>query len=158
VTSSPGLRDDEAAVRLALAVKRLRARMRAEAPSAGGWTTSQLSTLSRIIERAPVTAAAIAQAEHVRPQSIASIISTLRAAGLVTAAADPADGRKLLLSPTDEGRALVATVSSSRRQWLAHAIEAVVGPEDRAALLTTIEMLDRLAECDLREPAGTVVP
>jgi DNA-binding MarR family transcriptional regulator len=131
--------------------------MRAEAPNAGGWTTSQLSTLSRIIERAPVTAAVIAQAEHVRPQSIASIISTLRDADLVRAVPDPGDGRKILLSPTDEGLTLVATVASSRRQWLAHAIEAVVGPGDRAALLTTIEMLDRLAECDLRQPAGTVV-
>ncbi len=117
---APGPRpdDDEAAVRLGLAIKRIRARMRAESSTAGGWTISQLSTLARIVDHTPVTAAAIAQAEHVRPQSIASIVATLREAGLVATEPDPADGRKVLLSPTAAGRALVASVSTSRQEWL----------------------------------------
>jgi DNA-binding MarR family transcriptional regulator len=148
VTAGPRPDDDEAAVRLGLAIKRIRARMRAESSTAGGWTISQLSTLARIVDQAPVTAAAIAQAEHVRPQSIASIVATLREAGLVAAEPDPADGRKVLLSPTGAGRALVASVSASRQEWLARAIHAVVGPGDRAALAATIAMLNRLADCE----------
>jgi DNA-binding MarR family transcriptional regulator len=154
VARDPGPDD---AVRLALAIKRIRARMRAESPSAGGWTTSQLSTLARIIDHGPITAAAIAQAEHVRPQSIASIVTTLREAGLITTEPDPADGRKLLLSPTDDGRQLIASISTSRQEWLARALDAVVGPDERAALAATIELLNRLADCRLPlERAGSL--
>jgi DNA-binding MarR family transcriptional regulator len=137
------------AVELALAVKRLRARMRAESAAAEGWTLSQLSTLSRIVEQGPLTASALAQSEHVRPQSIAEMVTTLKADGLVRTTADPTDGRKVLLLATDEGRAVVEAVKTSRRAWLAQAIDHVVAPEELAILGQAIEILNRVADCDL---------
>src|SRR5690242_5620733 len=139
-------RDDATVVELGLAIKRLRARMRAESPSSGGWTISQLAILSRIIERGPITASALAELEHVRPQSIAETVRALRADGLVVATPDPADGRKVLLTATDAGRAALDEVRSARGAWLQHAVEAVIEPGERADLARAVELLNRHAE------------
>src|SRR5215510_13934842 len=99
-------------------MKRLRARLRSESRSAEGWTTSQLSALARIVREGPVTASALAVAEHVRPQSIGEIVGALKLGGLVAATPDPNDGRKTLLSATAAGRKLVRSVTELREAWL----------------------------------------
>src|SRR5262245_54881392 len=114
---------DEAAVELALALKRLRARLRTEARPAEGWTISQLSALRRLVGEGPATASQLARIEHVRPQSMAAIVTTLREGGLVTSSPDPADGRKTVLRATAAGRRLVKARSESREAWLASAID-----------------------------------
>ena len=136
-------------VDLTLAVKRLRARLRAESATNDGWTISQLSTLAHIVRSGPMTASAIAQIEHVRPQSIAEICTTLKAAGLIVAAPDPTDGRKSLLRATAKGRRLVESVTSTRAAWLAHAIDAIVEPNRRGDVVDAITLLNQLAECDV---------
>ena len=144
----------EAAVELALALKRLRARLRAEARPAEGWTISQLSALRRLVGEGPTTASELARAEHVRPQSMASIVATLRDAGLVTASADPADGRKTLLRATAAGRRLVQARSESREAWLTSAIDDLVAQGRAGALLDAITLLDTLADWGVDDPAA----
>jgi DNA-binding MarR family transcriptional regulator len=139
---------DATVVELGLAIKRLRARMKAESPSSGGWTISQLSILSRIIQHGPITASALAEYEHVRPQSIAETVRALRGEGLVAATPDPADGRKVLLTATDAGLSALEEVRTARGAWLQHAVDVVVGPTERADLARTVDLLNRLAECD----------
>jgi DNA-binding MarR family transcriptional regulator len=137
-----------ASVELTLAMTRLRARLRSESRSAEGWTTSQLSALARIVREGPVTASALAVAEHVRPQSIAEIVAALKAGGLVAATPDPSDGRKTLLSATAAGRKLVRSVTELREAWLTRAIEAVVDDSRRRSLMEAIALLTSLAEWD----------
>lgn len=145
-TSAPDAHS--AAAELAVAITRLRARMRAESIATDGWSASQLSTLSRLIDLGPTTASALAQHEHVRPQSIAETVASLKAGGLVATAQDPLDGRKILLTATRAGRRVVTSVSASRQAWLAHAIEATVSPDERPALAQMIDLLTRLAASD----------
>ena len=140
---------DEAAVELTFALKRLRARLRAEARPSDGWTTSQLATLRRIVSEGPVTASALAQAEHVRPQSMGEIVTTLKAADLVSARPDPSDGRKLLLRATSAGRQLVKQRSKSREAWLANAIEGLSRQDRANALVDAIALLNALADWGL---------
>jgi DNA-binding MarR family transcriptional regulator len=137
-----------ASVELTLAMKRLRARLRSESETAERWTISQLSALARIVREGPVTASALAAAEHVRPQSIAEIVTALKAGGLVAATPDPTDRRKSLLRATAAGRKLVASVLESREAWLARAIETVVDDKRRQALTDAISLLNALAECE----------
>ena len=75
----------DAAVELTLAMKRLRARLRSEASPSEGWTVSQLSALRHLVHEGPTTASGLARAEHVRPQSMAAIVATLRDGDLVRA-------------------------------------------------------------------------
>ena len=71
------------AVRLAMAVSRLRSRIRIEAGiRSTGIPISQLAVLGRIIDEGPTTAAALAAGEHVTQQAIAQSLATLKERGV----------------------------------------------------------------------------
>jgi DNA-binding MarR family transcriptional regulator len=144
----------EVATELTVAMTRLRARLRLESSApVRNWTWSQVSTLRRIIEHGPTTAAALAQIEHVRPQSIAETIAALKADDLVTTAPDPADRRKSLISATARGHQVSDSVIEQREHWLTAALDAVTIPAERQALVEATALLNRLADCHL--PAET---
>ena len=141
----------ETAVRLAVAVKRLQARIREEAGVVStGLSVAQVSIFSRLVHEGPVTAASLAAAEHVSQQAIAQSLAGMKAGGLVSVKPDPADGRKSLLEVTAAGHALYETILASRDDWLIRAIESAVNPDERTSLDQGIEMLERLGQVDLR--------
>ena len=142
--------DKEArAVRLALALKRLRARLREESHlNSTGLSLSQLSILQRLRGEGPATAASLAQAEHVSQQAIAQSIAPLKSAGLVRAEPDPRDGRKTLISLTEAGHSLRDSLVASRNAWLVEAIALTVDSQEISALDKAIELLERLAEAN----------
>jgi DNA-binding MarR family transcriptional regulator len=138
------------AVRLAMAVSRLRSRIRIESgASSTGIPISQLAVLARIIEEGPTTAAALAAGEHVTQQAIAQSLATLQDRGLVTKQADPSDGRKSLVTATAAGRDLRESIATSRAEWLTQAIDAAVRPEERHLLAAATELLERIADVKL---------
>jgi DNA-binding MarR family transcriptional regulator len=138
------------AVRLAMAVSRLRSRIRIEAGMRStGIPISQLAVLGRIIDEGPTTAAALAAGEHVTQQAIAQSLATLKERGLVEKQADPSDGRKSLVTATAAGRELRDGITASRDEWLTQAIDAVVRPEERPLLADAIELLERIADVKL---------
>ena len=135
------------AVRLAMAVSRLRSRIRIEGGiRSTGIPISQLAVLARIIAEGPTTAAALAAGEHVTQQAIAQSLATLKERGLVEKQADPSDGRKSLVTATVAGRELMDGIHASREEWLTQAIDAAVRPEERARLREAIELLERIAD------------
>jgi DNA-binding MarR family transcriptional regulator len=111
------------------------------------WTWSQLSTLSRIATKGPTTVSALANAEHVRPQSMAETVAALRRDGLVAAKPDPTDGRKTSMSITASGRKLVSSLVPTREAWLEAAIEQQLTPTDCRTLLKAAGIMERLADC-----------
>ena len=139
-----------AAQRLSVAITRLRARLREEAGVDGtGLSVSQMSVLWHILQAGPVTAAELAAAQHVSPQSIAQNLAVLKAAGLIHTQRDPGDGRKTLITASESSRQLVTSVRASKESYLARAIDALVGPAERDDLDRAIDLLERLAAADL---------
>lgn len=139
----------EAATELMQAMTRLRARLRAEsAPSEMPWTWSQIMTLGRIVREGTTTTSALANAEHVRRQSMAETVAALRAEGLVASDQDPNDGRKTLISATPKGQALSATIPAARETWLIGAIHELLGPEERQLLVQAAALMTRIADSD----------
>jgi DNA-binding MarR family transcriptional regulator len=135
---------------LTLAMKRLRTRLREESGSyIAGLSIAQLSLLQRLRLAGPSTASALASAEHVSQQAVAQALAPLKAAGLVSAEPDPHDRRKTLIALTDSGRAIREAVVTSRRSWLADAIDTVLSAEDRATLEKAVDVLERLADADV---------
>lgn len=140
----------ETAAEFTKAMTRLRARLRSEtAPDELPWTWSQATTLARVVEDGPLTASELAQAEHVRRQSMAETISALRDHGLVLGGPDPNDGRKTLISATDEGRRVIAEIPVAREAWLAAAMRAVLGPEEQRLLHEAARLMNRIADAEL---------
>ena len=143
------------AVRLAMAVSRLRSRIRIEAGMRStGIPISQLAVLGRIIDEGPTTAAALAAGEHVTQQAISQSLATLRERGLVEKQADPGDGRKSLVTATAAGRELMEGIAASREEWLTQAVDAAVRPEERPLLAEAIELLERIADVKLQRGGG----
>jgi DNA-binding MarR family transcriptional regulator len=152
VDSTEGERETaKVAVRLSVALKRVRSRLREESGlTSTGFTLSQLALLEHLVSQGPSTAASLAAAEHVSQQTIAQSVATLKTAGLITAGPHPSDGRKVLLDITPAGRHLFESLLESRETWLVRAIDAIMSPKDRAALDVAVELLERLAAADLR--------
>jgi DNA-binding MarR family transcriptional regulator len=148
---------DSPALRLAVAVKRLKARMREAAPAGEtGLPISQLAILHRLRSAGPATAATLAAAEHVSQQAIAQSLAALKRAGLVRAARDRADRRKQLISVTRAGHALFDSALALRTAWLAAAIDATIPNRERPALERAVELLERLADAHpVTAPAAT---
>ena len=140
----------EVAADLMKAMTRLRARLRAEsAPTEMRWTWSQLTTLGRIVEEGPTTTSALAQAEHVRRQSMAETVAALRADGLICFDQHPTDGRKVLISATPEGRDLLQNIPAAREAWLEAAFRTHLEPEERQTLLKAAAIMNRIADSDI---------
>ncbi len=143
---------DPLGVRLAVAIKRLRSRVR-EAAWDGDvpLPIAQVAVLKRLRNDGPTTASALAAAEHVTHQAMAQTLSGLKRHRLVRTAVDPSDGRKGVLSVTAAGNRLFESAVASRDAWLARAIERVVTPSERAALEKAIELLERIADAEPSE-------
>jgi DNA-binding MarR family transcriptional regulator len=131
------------------AMTRLRARLRAEsAPADMRWNWSQLTTLARIVTEGPTTTSELAQAEHVRRQSMAETVAALRTDGLVETQPDPSDGRKMLIHATRRGRLLSGTIPAAREKWLDSAITGLLDAEEQQTLLKAAAIMNRMADSD----------
>ena len=139
----------EVAAEVTKAMTRLRARLRSEsAPAQMPWTWSQLSTLGRLVDEGPSTASVLAQAEHVRRQSMAETLAALRDHGLIVTEPDPEDGRKTLVSAS-EGRELITKMPAARETWLADAMRQLLPPEEVRVLLQAAQIMERVADAQL---------
>ncbi|MBN8866713.1 MAG: MarR family transcriptional regulator [Solirubrobacterales bacterium] len=138
VPTADGERD---AGELRVVLGRLLRRLRAE----HRFPISQGAVLGRLDREGARTTSDLAKAERVRPQSMAQTIGELESGGLVSRRPDPEDRRCILIELTDEGREEIAAARRDRSDWLAHAIEEELSPEETATLFEAVGLLDRLS-------------
>jgi DNA-binding MarR family transcriptional regulator len=130
---------------LRVLIGKLKRRLREQA-HLGDLTWSQMSVLSRLEREGPATVTTLARAEGVRPQSMGATVSVLEAAGLVSGAPDPTDGRQTILSLTAACRQWIKAGRAAREDWLFRAIRANLAPAEQEELASAIELLKRLVD------------
>ncbi len=139
----------ESAARAATDVRvvfsRLRRRLR-EVAAFGDLTPSQTSVLSRLDKGGPASISDLAAAEQVRPQSMAATLAAVAEHGLIERRPDPSDGRRQLISLSDDGREKIAFSRRSREEWLARALADDYSEADRQTIIEAMALLDRLAD------------
>ena len=135
--------DHELASRLRHAVARAARRLRQEAGT--DLSPSLSAALATIDRHGPLTPSELAGRERVQRPTVTRVVYRLEEAGLVTRAADPADGRGSLITVTSAGRALLASARSRKDAFLSERLEAL-GPEDRAALERAAALLEGMLE------------
>jgi DNA-binding MarR family transcriptional regulator len=123
----------------------LKRRMRAQS-HAGELSWSQLSMLGRLERDGPSTGTAVARAEGVRPQSMGATIRDFEAAGYVTGAPDPKDGRQTLWSVTPAARDLVIAARAARQDWLQATLQKNFTQDERDELSRAVRLLERIVE------------
>lgn len=136
---------DEIASGLRIVVGRLVRRLR-QLHEEGDLTLSELSVLARLDQSGPLPARLVAEQERVTPQAMSQIVGVLEDRRMITRAADPADGRRVLLSATEAARALLAGRRSTKARRLAMALESTLTPAEQQQLAALLPLLDRLAD------------
>ncbi len=105
---------------------------------------AKLGVLFRL-EVSPAAPGVLAERERVTPPSMNRTLNTLEQSGLVTRSPDPDDARKVIVTITDAGLALIRETRRLRTRWFSQQL-AALPPEDRVALEAVIPVLRRLAE------------
>jgi DNA-binding MarR family transcriptional regulator len=104
------------------------------------------AVLSRLERDGPLSTAALAAAERVRPQSMSQTLAELEADGLIARRAAAHDGRCRLIEVTEAGRTALGQDRELREGWLAHAIAEEFSADERAVLERAVALLARLSD------------
>jgi DNA-binding MarR family transcriptional regulator len=131
------------AVELHELVGKLRRRLREQA-DAGDLPPSQVAVLRRLEREGPITVSALARVAGVRSQSMGATVAALQAAGLVSGAPDPADGRQTLLSLTPACRKWIRQNRAAKQDWLLRAIGAELNAREQQELARALALLNRV--------------
>jgi DNA-binding MarR family transcriptional regulator len=128
---------------LRVVFSRLRRRIR-EVARDEDLTPSQVSALTLVGKHGAATASALAAAEGVRPQSMATTLAALEQHGLIRRNPDPEDGRRQLVTLTEGGRERIEGNRQVRAEWLTRALEDRYTEEERQTLIEAFALLERL--------------
>jgi DNA-binding MarR family transcriptional regulator len=141
----PGAPDPgELAADLRLSIGLLLRRLR-QIPTGDELSLSESAALARLDRGGPATSAELARAEQISPQSMGATLATLQARGLIAKAADPEDGRRMILSITGTGLELLRDRRNRRTEELARALSAAFTTNELEQLAAAAPLLERLA-------------
>src|ERR1700726_3008074 len=111
------------ATALRISVSRLARRLRAQRAASGMTeavlSETQLAALSALEVHQAMTRGELAEHEKVQPPSMTRVIAVLEERDLVLRSPHPTDRRQVILTVTEEGRALVQRVRRRKDAWLA---------------------------------------
>jgi DNA-binding MarR family transcriptional regulator len=135
------------ATALRISVSRLARRLRVERQAEGlaSLSDTQLAALSVLEKHAAMTPGELADHEKVQPPSMTRVIALLKERGLVMRAPHPTDRRQVVLTVTEEGRALVIQARRRRDAWLAKRLKELT-PDERAVLRAAAPVLEKLSQ------------
>ncbi len=125
------------------AITRLNRRVRQARP-VGDLTVTQLSALTSLVLAGALTPRELADVERVQPPTMTKIVAKLEERGLVGRTPHPTDGRQVILSATEGGRAVLDQFERARNEWLARRL-AELPETDRETLQRAAEILQQLA-------------
>lgn len=134
---------DELAKALRESIMRLNRRIRQARP-VGDLTFSQLSALTSLQLAGALTPRELADVERVQPPTMTKIVGKLEERGLVARTPHPTDGRQVILSATEQGRAMHAEFEKARNEWLATQL-ATLSPGERETLAQASEILQKIS-------------
>jgi DNA-binding MarR family transcriptional regulator len=133
----------ELADRLRLAVTRLARRLRQQ--SEVDPSPTQVSALSTIERRGPLTLGELAACERVQPPTVTAAVGRLEERGLVARHQDPDDRRVAHVEITRAGHKLLARTRSRKTAFLAQRL-ASLDDHDRGRVADAVDVLDRLLD------------
>jgi DNA-binding MarR family transcriptional regulator len=143
MAGDPDVHDIAAALRVSVGM--LLRRLRQVRPD-DELTLPESSALARLDRTGPATPGALAKVEQISPQSMGATLGALEARGLIERHADPADGRRVVLSVTGAGLELLRNKRGARTEQLAQALSAGFTAAELRQLAAAAPLLERLAQ------------
>ena len=145
---------EEAARRLRMIVRSLNRQSQADTGPTSP-TRSQQAILAWLQELGPLTASALAVAEHITAQSVSQTVDALVALGWAKRRRDRRDRRCVMISITDPGRQALERGRALRQALLVEAITTRLDPHERDQLFEAITLFERLVDIDPRTQRAT---
>jgi DNA-binding MarR family transcriptional regulator len=147
MTATQTRSDAGLATALRISVSRLARRLRVERQAEGltSLSDTQLAALAVLESHAAMTPGELADHEKVQPPSMTRVISVLEERNLVMRAPHLTDRRQVMLTVTEDGRALVMQARRRRDAWLAKRLKEL-SPEERAVLRAAAPVLEKLSQ------------
>lgn len=143
--------EEEPGLAAAMAVRRgvmsLGRRLKVERP-ADGRPSLELSVLGHLHRRGPMTPGELAAAERIQPQTLTRTLTSLEEGRLISRAAHPQDGRRVLMVLTPAGLDSLRHDMAARDSWLTAAMAAELTGTECDLLRIASELLDKLAESE----------
>ena len=139
--------DAALASELRAAVMRLRRRLASERDPHNDLSIGQMTVLALLLRLGDQTVGELAKAEKVQPPSMTRTVNCLEQEGHVVRRAHESDGRQVVVSLTEAGRAAVLADRRRRDAWLAQRLRELTA-EERAALRAAAPVLAALAQAD----------
>jgi DNA-binding MarR family transcriptional regulator len=137
------------ATALRISVSRLARRLRAQRTTSGMTeavlSETQLAALSALEVHHAMTPGELAEHEKVQPPSMTRVIAVLTERDLVLKSPHPTDRRQVILTVTEEGRAVVHRVRRRKDAWLAQRLAELTAAE-RATLRAAMPILEKLSQ------------
>jgi DNA-binding MarR family transcriptional regulator len=130
---------------LRVVFSRLRRRLQALATD-NDLTPSQTAVLTRLRKEGASSASALASAEGVRAQSMATIVAALETRGLIRRQPDRVDGRRQVITLTARGRNRAERDRRAREEWLARALQEQFSERERRVIVEALSLLQRLTD------------
>jgi DNA-binding MarR family transcriptional regulator len=143
-TATPDLAAGDLSAQLRPAILRAARRLRAEKAD-NELSDSQSAILGYLHNRGPSTPGLLAQFERVTPPSMNRTINAIVEAGYAERTPSVDDGRKVVISLTPAGHALVVETRRRRDAWLDQRLDELT-PDDRAVLDRAATILRTLAD------------
>ncbi|WP_092657330.1 MarR family winged helix-turn-helix transcriptional regulator [Actinopolymorpha singaporensis] len=112
-------------------------------PPVGG--RSRRALLQVLAEHSPARTGDLAARQRLAPSTVSTLVGQLRAAGLITREVDPRDRRASVVTPTDAGRAELASWTQAHERRLDAALGAL-SETDRTKVRAALPVLFRLVE------------
>ena len=149
-TSSAQTRSDVGlATALRISVSRLARRLRVERAAHGmpepELSDTQFAALSALERHSAMTPGELAEYEKVQPPSMTRVIAVLEERGLVMRAPHMTDRRQVVLTVTEDGRAVGLRARRRRDEWLAKRLKELT-PQERATLRAAAPILEKLSQ------------
>ncbi len=135
---------ERAARALFVSMGLLRRRLRASG-SPGELAFPEVAAIARLERSGPATSAELARLEQISPQSMGATLAGLEERGLVARSADPADGRRVVMSATETGLQVLGRRRDVRVEQLAEGL-ADFTHEELQQILAAAPLIQRLAD------------
>jgi DNA-binding MarR family transcriptional regulator len=149
MTATQTRTDAGLATSLRISVSRLARRLRAQRAVSGMTeavlSETQLAALSALEKHHAMTPGELAEHEKVQPPSMTRVIAVLTERDLVLKSPHPTDRRQVILTVTEEGRAVVQRVRRRKDAWLAQRLAELTAAE-RATLRAAVPILEKLSQ------------
>ena len=107
-----------------------------------GLSNAQANTLRAVLERPGVGLRELSRTLGTDPMNVKRLADGLEAEGLLESRVDPLDRRLRLLFASDKGRQAGAEIVRRALDW-SETLNRIVGAEDAAAVLRTLDRLER---------------